>query len=107
MVVTPQRGEIWWGEAPDEKGRPFLVIARQEAIPVMQRILVAPVTRNQRRMIRSELALGPDDGLKFECCATFDNLRPFPKSLLVRKLGALSPARLHDMCDVLNATTGC
>lgn len=73
----------------------------------MQRILVVPVTRTQRRMIRSELTLGEGDGLRFECCAAFDNIRPVPKSLLVRRLGGLSAERLHEICDVLAATTGC
>ncbi len=107
MTSIPRRGEIWWGEAAEEGGRPFLVIARSEAISVMQRILVVPVTRTQRRMIPSELSLGPEDGLRFECCAPFDNIRPFPKALLIRKLGALGIDREHEICSVLAATTGC
>jgi mRNA-degrading endonuclease toxin of MazEF toxin-antitoxin module len=107
LGVTPQRGEIWWGEQQADTGRPFLVIARSEAVESMQRVLVAPVTRAVRRTIRSELELGPADGLRFECCASFDNIRPFPKALLVRRLGALAPERLHELCDVLAATTGC
>jgi mRNA interferase MazF len=105
--MTPQRGEIWWGEEKADVGRPFLVIARSEAIESMKRVLVAPVTRTVRRTVRSELALGPADGLRWECCASFDNIRPFPKALLVRRLGTLSPTRLHELCDVLAATTGC
>lgn len=105
--MTPKRGEIWWGEAADEGGRPFLVIARSEAIAVMQRVLVVPVTRTQRRTIRSELMLGPNEGLRWECCAAFDNIRPFPKSLLTRKLGELGIEREHELCSVLAATTGC
>ena len=105
--MSPQRGEIWWGEQPDESGRPFLIIARPEAVASMQRVLVVPITRTKRRTIRSELALGPEDGLRWECCAAFDNIRPIPKSLLVRKLGALGPERMHELCLVLAATTGC
>lgn len=105
--MTPQRGEIWWGAQPDEQGRPYLVIARSEAIESMKRVLVAPVTRTQRRMIRSELVLGPSDGLRWDCCASFDNIRPFPKALLTRRLGSLSSERIHEMCLVLSATTGC
>lgn len=105
--MTPQRGEIWWGESEDHKGRPFLVISRSEAIESMQRVLVAPITTTQRRTIRSELTLGPADGLKRECCAAFDNIRPFPKALLVRRLGSLTVERLPELCAVLNATTGC
>lgn len=29
------RGELWWGEAPDEKGRPYLVVSRDSANRVM------------------------------------------------------------------------
>ena len=105
--MTPRRGEIWWGEQPDESGRPFLIIARSEAIPSMQKVLVVPITRTQRRAIRSELALGPTDGLRWECSAAFDNIRPIPKALLLRKLGALGPEREHELCSVLAATTGC
>lgn len=43
-----RRGEIWWGEAPDEKGRPYLVLTRDEAIPVLRAVLTAPVTRTVR-----------------------------------------------------------
>ena len=37
MVVA--RGEVWWAEDPDEKGRPFLVVSRDAANEVMQRVL--------------------------------------------------------------------
>ena len=105
--MSPRRGEIWWGEAAEEGGRPFLVISRSVAIEAMQRVLVVPITRTQRRTIRSELTLGPGEGLRWECCAAFDNIRPFPKSLLIRKLGGLSLEREHELCAVLAATTGC
>ena len=29
-MTEPARGEIWWGEAPDTKGRPYLVLTRDE-----------------------------------------------------------------------------
>jgi Arc/MetJ-type ribon-helix-helix transcriptional regulator len=38
------------GEAPDAKGRPYLVLTRDETIPVVRTILVAPVTRTIRRL---------------------------------------------------------
>lgn len=100
------RGEVWWGEAEDEKGRPFLVVSRDGANDVMQRVLVAPVT-TRIRSVPSELPLGPDEGLPVECVAGFDNLRPFPKSMLTRKVGALTPARSHLLCAVAAATLDC
>lgn len=100
------RGELWWGEAPDERGRPFLVVSRDAANAVMQRVLVAPVTTRVRG-VPSELPLGDAEGLPYPSVATFDNLRPFPKALLVRRLGALGPHRSHLLCSVAAATLDC
>jgi mRNA interferase MazF len=104
LVVA--RGELWWGQAPDEKGRPFLVVSRDAANAVMQRVLVAPVTTRIRR-VPSELPLGEAEGLPHPSVASFDNLRPFPKSMLVRPLGALAPERRHLLCAVAAATLDC
>jgi mRNA interferase MazF len=100
------RGEVWWAEAPDEKGRPFLVVSRDAANDVMSRVLVAPVTR-RRRGVPSELPLDADEGLPVSSVASFDNLRPFPKSMLVRRLGVLGTGRRHELCAVAAATLDC
>lgn len=99
------RGEVWWGEAPDEQGRPFLIVSRDAADAVMQRVLVAPVTKRIRNL-PSELTLGPGEGLPVESVASFDNLRPFPRAMLVRRLGRLGP-RLHEICRVAEVTLDC
>lgn len=100
------RGEVWWGEAPDEKGRPFLVVSRDAANAVMQRVLVAPVTTRVRG-VPSELPLGRGEGLPMPSVASFDNLRPFPKAMLVRRLGALPAGRRGLLCAVAAATLDC
>lgn len=99
------RGDVWWGEAPDEKGRPFLIVSRDAANAVMQRVLVAPVTRRIRGL-PSELPLGASEGLPVESVASFDNIRPFPKALLVRRLGALGP-RAHEICRTAGVALDC
>ena len=106
MVAEPARGEVWWGEAPDHKGRPYLVLTRDEAIPVLRNVLVAPVTRTVRD-IPSEVRLGPRQGIPAESAATLDNILAFPKSMLTRRLGGLSDAELWRMCDALRAATDC
>ena len=100
------RGELWWGETPDEKGRPFLVVSRDGANAVMTRVLVAPVTRRIRG-VPSELPVGRAEGLPVDSVASFDHLRPFPKALLVRHLGSLGPDRAHEICSVAGATLDC
>lgn len=103
LVVA--RGDLWWGETPDEKGRPFLVVSRDVANEVMQRVLVAPVS-TRIRGLPSELRLGAQEGLPVESVASFDNLRPFPKAMLVRRLGDLG-SRAHEICTTADATLDC
>jgi mRNA interferase MazF len=72
----------------------------------MARVLVAPVTTRVRD-VPSELALGPDEGLPRPSVASFDNVRPFPKAMLVRRLGSVGATRRHELCAVAAATLDC
>ncbi len=102
----PQRGDVWWGETPERKGRPYLVLTRDEAIPVLRSIVVAPVTRTVRG-IESELAMGRAEGLSVDCAASFDSLATFPKGMLTRRLGRLAESRTHEMCAALTSAFNC
>lgn len=104
--MQPARGEVWWGEAPDEKGRPYLVLTRDEAIPVLRTILVAPVTRTVRG-IPTEVPVGSEEGLPSKGVATLDNVLTFPKAMLVRRMGALAPGRRVEPCEALRAAVDC
>ena len=105
-MSAPARGEVWWGEAPDAKGRPYLVLTRDEAIPVLQTILVAPVTRTIRG-IPTEVPVGAEEGLPADGVASIDNVLAFPKSLLVRRMGSLASDRRGEPCEALRAATDC
>ena len=105
-MTDPQRGDVWWGEIEDAGRRPFLVMTRSAAIPVLRSVLVAPITRTVRG-IPTEVSLGPDDGLPAECVATFDNLRVFRKAYLVEKLCSLDPMKLTEACSALRAAVDC
>ena len=105
-MTDPQRGEVWWGELEDVGRRPFLVMTRSAAIPVLRSVLVAPITRTVRG-IPTEVSLGPDDGMPAECAATFDNLRVIPKAYLTEKLCLLNPVRLTEACSALRAAVDC
>lgn len=102
--MTPAQGDIWWAEAEDRR-RPVLVVTRDEALPVLTRILVAPVTRTVRG-IPTELTLDADDGLPQPCAASFDNLQPIRKSFLTDRLGSIR-SRRHEICTTLEALTDC
>jgi mRNA interferase MazF len=105
-VTDPRRGEVWWGEIENVGRRPFLVMTRSAAIPVLNSVLAAPLTRTIRN-IPTELLLGPDDGMPTECAASFDNLRVVPKSYLVDRLCSLGPTRLREACRAIRAAVDC
>ncbi len=102
----PRRAEVWWGEIADVGRRPFLVMTRDAAIPVLHSVLVAPVTRTIRG-IPTELRLGPDDGMPEDCAASFDNLRVVPKAYLVERLCVLDTARMRAACTALRTAVDC
>lgn len=83
-----------------------MVITRDEAIPVMHSLLVAPVTRRHRG-IATEVRLDEDDGIAVECVANFDNVKTIRKSLLTRRIGALKPGRWPEVCAAMRAAIDC
>jgi mRNA interferase MazF len=104
-VSPPLQGEVWWAEAEDKR-RPVLVVTRSDAVPVLTRLVVAPLTRTARG-IPTEIPFGPDDGLSVECAASFDNLQPINRRLLTQRIASLNPARRHELCDALAALADC
>ena len=102
----PRRGEVWWGEIKEVGRRPFLVMTRSAAIPVLNSVLAAPITRTIRG-IPTELRLGLDDGMPGDCAASFDNLRVVPKAYLVDRVCSLDSTRLMEACQALRAAVDC
>lgn len=105
-MAEPTRNEIWLGELPDRSPRPYLVLSRDQAIPVLHQIVVAPVTRSVRG-IPTEVPLGEAEGLPVESVASFDNVETLPKVALTRRLGSLGPARRHEVCEALRNVVDC
>ena len=104
-MSNPCQGELWWAEAEDKR-RPVLIVTRNEAIPVLNRLVVAPVTRTVRG-IPTEITVGKSEGLPMEGVASFDNLQPVNRHLLTERLGALSAARRREVCRALDALADC
>lgn len=100
------RGDVWWVEHPEAGRRPACILTREEAIPVLAAILVAPATRTVRG-IPTEVVLDEDDGMPQRCALSFDNIAPVPKSLLTERITTLSPERLSAACEALRAATDC
>lgn len=101
----PRQGEVWWAEAEDKR-RPVLVVTRSDAVPVLTWVLVAPVTRTIRG-IPTELELGPPNGLREDCVASFDNLQPIRRTFLTERIGELQPEQVTAICTALDAMADC
>ena len=100
------QGELWLMETPAGKNRPALVVTRDEAIPVLNNVLVAPVTTTIRD-IPTCVPVGRREGLQRPSVASFDNLAAVHKSLLKRRLGALSAGGHRQICEALRAAAAC
>jgi mRNA interferase MazF len=96
---------VWWAEARDKR-RPVLIVTRSEAVPVLNWVVVAPVTRTVRG-IPTEIALGEADGLDVGCAASFDNLQPIRRGFLTNRVGAATPHRHAEICSALAALADC
>ena len=83
-----------------------MVVTRDEAIPVLNNVLVAPVTTTIRD-IPTCLPVGRDEGLHRPSVASFDNLAAVPKSVLTRRLGSLGAGGRIEMCQALRAVAAC
>ena len=100
------RGEMWWVEHPDAGRRPFLVLTRQAAIPVLSAVLAVPATRAIRE-IPTEVVLDANDGLREECALSLDNLTLVPKELFRSRITRLSLERMGEVCRALALASGC
>lgn len=100
------QAEIWLMETPNQKRRPVLVVSRDEVIPVLNNVVVAPVTTTVRD-IPTCIPVGSGEGLDHESVATFDNLGAVPKSVLTTQLGGLGVGGRQRICDALAALANC
>lgn len=105
-MSEPQRGDVWWAEMAEVGRRPFLVLTRTRATPVLHSVLAAPLTRTVRG-IPTELSLGREDGVPAECAATFDSVRTIPKEHLTERICSLDPLRMLEACAALRTAVDC
>jgi mRNA interferase MazF len=100
------QAEIWLMETPNQKRRPVLIVSRDEVIPVLNSVVVAPVTSTLRE-IPTCIRVGSDQGIDHDSVATFDNLAAVPKSVLTTRLGQLGGDGRRKICDALAALANC
>ena len=76
------RGDVFWADlGPPAGRRPVCVLTRDAAIAVVSTVTCAPITR-MIRGIRSEVELGPHEGLPVTSVISCDNVLTVPQSVL-------------------------
>ena len=100
------RGEVWWYEHPRTGRRPFLVLTRTPAIPVLNQILAVPATTTIRH-IPTEVPVDQTDGMPLACVLSLDNLALIRPAYCTSRITRLSPEKLHAVCEALRRATAC
>ena|SRR5579859_440105 len=107
MARSVNRGEIWSYrfKAPDKR-RPVLILSRQEVIPLLHTVMVAPIT-STRRGAPSEVPLGVEAGLKSDSAVNLDHVQTVERARLVSFIGSLNAGEMRNVCRALAVATGC
>jgi len=101
------RGEIWRYrfKAPD-KLRPVLVLSREEVIPLLHTVMVAPISSTVRGA-PSEVGVGIEHGLKHTGAVNLDHVQTVERSRLVGYVGRVSSEKMRQVCSALAIAVGC
>jgi mRNA interferase MazF len=101
-----RRAEVWWYEPPDRKGRPTLIMTRNEAIPRLNELFVVLATSTIRGL-DTEVELGPDDGMPGSCVINADMTDAADKTYLTKTITTLDSMRMDEVCRALAQATSC
>ena len=107
MAGRVNRGEIWlFAFRRPDKRRPVLVLTRQEVIPLLNTVMVAPITSTIRGA-PSEVLIGVDEGLKRESAVNLDHIQTIERARLRTFVGTLGREKMTAVCKAIAIATGC
>lgn len=101
-----ERAEVWWYDHPEAGRRPYLILTRTEAVPVLNQLLGVPATTTVRG-IPTEVPLDESDGMPLPCVLSLDNVGAVRKSLLTTRIARLGPDKMASVCAALRIASGC
>ena len=100
------RGEVWWYEHPSQGRRPFVILTRNAAVPLLNQVLAMPATRTIRG-IPTEVALDEGDGMPEPCVLSADNVVLIRPSLCTERITTLASETMQRVCEALAIAAGC
>ena len=99
-----RRGDIYRVQKPEgdaKKHRSFVVVSRQRLVDsAYSTVICAPIFTNGDDL-STQVAIGPNEGLKHPCWIVCDNLRSLRKVELTQFIGSLSQSKLEQLDDAL------
>jgi mRNA interferase MazF len=104
--ISVKRGDIrWYTFRQPDKRRPVLILARTEVAPLLNELIVVPITRTIRGL-ETEVVLTQADGMPSACALNFDHLSLAQKSNLGSLLCTYPEARWNEVRDALLRACG-
>lgn len=105
-----RRGELYRVFKPGcgdrKQHRVFVIVSRQALVDSrFSTVICAPVFSTGEGL-STQMAVGPDEGLKHESWIMCDNLVSIRKSELSQYVGSLSPAKLTELSRALAMALG-
>jgi mRNA interferase MazF len=101
------RGEFYRVAKPSSRDprrfRVFLVVSRQVVIDSKFSTVVCAPVYSVRHGLSTQVDVGPDEGLRHDCCVHGDELVSLPKTALTRFVGRLAPSRIAELDRALAA----
>jgi mRNA interferase MazF len=83
-----------------------LILSRQEVIPLLNTVMVAPIT-STRRGAPSEVPVSASEGLKHDSAVNLDHVQTVERARLVSFVGSLDAPQMRRVCRALAIATGC
>ena len=101
-----RRGVLWTADLGGEVGlRPVLLLSRDGTYQFRNQATVALVTRTVRN-IRTQVPVGPDDGLEWDGVINCDDVHTIYLDQLHRAIRPLNPAKLRHVEQALLVAFG-
>ncbi len=104
-----KRGDIYRVHRPGDdpkRYRSFVIVSRRALIETRFSTLVcAPIFTRGQGLV-SQVAIGPDEGMKYESWIMCDNLASVRRSELTQFVGSLSPSKVAQLDEALRVALG-
>jgi len=100
------RGDVVWHKFKEpDKTRPVLILTRNEAISELNAITIIPITTTIR-VVRSQVILTEDDGMREACAINLDWIQTIPRSKLGAFITHLSDERMDEVFEAIKFAFG-